>query len=197
MKVERQSSDYTVKELFDAKVKRAKVHVVPFVVMVGIVMILYTASATIEPGWITYGLSAGALIIVAVTALSRLNDLLPEQCSKRWQARRIGLIMAGAASVGIIVEPMLVWMQGIPMVDFPSWREVMMRWGFALVWITTPHMPPWWRYVSGIYKTEREARRAAVVNTIVGLDPKDDAPVYAEDGTIERRHGGDRREIDT
>lgn len=193
----RTTDEFTVRELFCAKVKRARQHLVPFCFMVALVLVLYTASATIEPGWVTFWISGVALMVTAITSLSRLNDLLPEQVSKRWQARRVGLIMCGAAAIGLLVEPLLVWAQGIPMVDFPSWREVMMRWGFALVWITTPHMPPWWRYVSGQYKTEREARRAKVASVIVGLDPKDDAPVYTENGQIERRHGGDRREIDT
>lgn len=183
-----------VREMFDAKMKRARLHLWPFLFMVALVLILYTASATIQPGWVTFTMSSFALAICAVTSLSRLNDLLPEQSSKRWQARRVGLIMVGAASIGLLVEPVLVWMDGIRMVDFPSWREVMLRWGFALVWITTPHMPPWWRYVSGAYKTEREAKRAAVASVIIGLDPKDDAPVFNDAGEIERRHGGDRRE---
>ena len=193
----RTTDEFTVRELFDAKMQRAKLHFWPFMVMLTLVMVFYVASATIEPGWITFWLSTGSLAITAITALSRLNDLLPEQSSKRWQARRVGLIMCGASAIGLMVEPVLVWAQGIPMVDFPSWREVMMRLGFALVWITTPHMPPWWRYISGQYKTERDARRAAVANTIIGLDPKDDAPIYNEAGQVERRHGGDRREIDT
>lgn len=190
----RTTDEFTVRELFSAKMQRARMHFWPFSFMVVLVMVFYVASATIPPGWLTYSTSAVALAIVAITALSRLNDLLPEQSSKRWQARRVGLIMCGASAIGLMVEPMLVWSQGIPMVDFPSWREVMMRLGFALVWITTPHMPPWWRYVSGAYKTERDAKRAAVASVIVGLDPKDDAPVYNDAGEIERRHGGDRRE---
>jgi hypothetical protein len=101
--------------------------------------------------------------------------------------------MTGAAAIGIMFEPMLVWWQGHDMIDYPSWREVMIRWGFALVWITTPHMPPWWRYVSGQYKTERDARRAKVSTIVAGLDERDDSTIYNSQGNVERRSGGDRR----
>lgn len=202
--------DRPVKQMVNEKIERAKLHFWPFVLMVIMIMAFYAASATIPPGWITYWMSAVSLSITAVTALARLNDLGSEFSSKRWQVRRFGLMAVGAASIGLVAEPLIVWFNGHPMIDFPTWREVMLRFGFSLVWITTPHMPPWWRYVSGQYKTIRDAKvAAAIAGGMVGLDPKDDAPIMVHpapysaqaggslppDVEEERRHGGDRRDI--
>jgi hypothetical protein len=103
------------------------------------------------------------------------------------------------ATIGLLLEPLTVRSSGVTEVDFPSWREVILRWGMALVWLTTPHMPPWWRYISGRYKTLNEARLAAVSHIVSGLDPSEDAPQYTSSetlppGVVERRTGYDRRE---
>jgi len=203
------TDDRPIKQMVSEKIQRAKLHFWPFVLMVFMIMVFYVASATIPPGWTTFWLSAASLAVTAITALARLNDLGSEFSSKRWQVRRFGLMAVGAAAIGLMMEPIIVWLSGHPMVDFPTWREVMLRFGFALVWITTPHMPPWWRYISGQYKTARQASIAAAAAAgVVGLDPKDDAPVMVRpmpyrdpkelppDVPVERRHGGDRREID-
>jgi hypothetical protein len=186
--------------LLKNKFERTRPHIKPFLFMIALMLVLYTASASIAPGWLTFCLSSAALLLIAITALARLNDLSADLVSKRWQVRRVGLIMVGAAAVGLIFEPAFLIFNGQQMADFPTWREVMLRWGMSLVWITTPHMPPWWRYVSGQYKTLREARLAAASAEVSGLNPTEDAPQYAQSDTIpigflaERRHGFDRRE---
>lgn len=83
-----------------------------------------------------------ALIILA-TALPRLNDIKREQSSKRWWVRRFGLLMVGVSMVMLIASYFTV--------GTPYWNQIMRLtglWGFALTWLTTPSMPPWWRYIS-------------------------------------------------
>jgi hypothetical protein len=196
----RKTAEIPVLEMLHRKVERAKPHVKPFLFMIGLMLVLYFASATTPPGWLTFALSAVALMLIGITALARLNDLSSDLTSKRWQVRRVGLIMVGASAVGLLFEPLIVYFNGHPMLDFPTWREVMLRWGMTLVWITTPHMPPWWRYVSGQYRTLREERAARASTEIAGLYPEQRAPQYAQAETlppevaVERRHGYDRRE---
>lgn len=189
----------SVRELLRAKMERARPHIRPFCFLLSLLLTLYYASTHIPPGWLTYLLSTPALLVLAVTALARLNDIRPDQISKRWQVRRYGMVMVGAASLGLCFEPLIPWGVGITTLDFPSWREVVVRWGIALVWITTPHMPPWWRYITGEYRTVREEKKAKVVAE-GGRDPyatKQDHPVMPPEGErrTERRHGGDRREV--
>lgn len=169
----------TIREMLKQRLDGVRRHGPAFMFMLVVVMMFYASSVLVAPGWLTYLLSAGSMIVVAVTALARLDDISPDQCSARWQVRRAGLIMVGAASIGIGVEPVTVLaFKGVPMTDFPSWKEVMVRLGFALTWVTTPHMPPWWRYISGEFKTVDDARKAAVAMDIAGLYDTKEHPVY-------------------
>jgi len=88
------------------------------------------------------------MCIVFLTSLARLNDITA--MGKRWQIRRLGLILTGASSVVLVVAPIIdetyAW---------PTWRFVALSWGFALTWLTTPGMPPWHKYISGEYKQKK------------------------------------------
>ena len=187
------------KTLLREKWKRAKVHTPAAIFLIIIIMSIYAASLVVLPGWLTYGLSFIALTGIGFTALARLDDISSDQTSKRWQVRRAGLVMVVAGAGMIALDPMTSPLQGNG-THFPTWNEVMIYWGMFLTWVTTPHMPPWWRYITGQYKTLKEAKIAAVSATITGLDPKEDAPQYLQSETIppevheERRRGYDRRE---
>lgn len=171
--------ELTIREMISERLDKVKRHGPAFLFMLVVVMMIYASSVLVKPGWLTYLLSAGAMVVIAVTALARLDDISPDQCSSRWQVRRAGLIMVGAASIGIGIEPVTILaFKGMPMEDFPSWKEVMIRAGFALTWITTPHMPPWWRYISGEFKTVDDARKAAAAVDISGIYDTKEHPVY-------------------
>lgn len=131
-----------------------KAHIIPFLCVVAVMMIFYYGSRVIAPGWATYILSSVACLFLGVTALARVNDIAVTQTELRWQLRRLGLILVGAASMGLLLSPFLSLLSDNHAVeaDWPSWREVMMRVGFAFVWLTTPGMPPWQYYISGEYK---------------------------------------------
>jgi hypothetical protein len=43
-------------------------------------------------------------------------------------------------------------------------------------------MPPWSRYITGQYRTVREAKLAEVASQVSGLDPRDDAPQFVQGG---------------
>lgn len=110
--------------------------------MGGVVGLLYTLGVTVKPGWLTYAIQLPALIIIALTALARVNDIREDRVTWHWQARRLFLSMAGTAGVAFIFAP---FGDG----EFPTWRGLLVAWGVAGTWLTTPGMPPWSEYIFG------------------------------------------------
>ena len=104
-------------------------------------LFLYLTGTTIESGWVTYAIQLPALFIIAVTALARVNDISENKKGHVWNLRRLGLSFSGAAAVSMMFTP---WMYE----EFPSWRGLLLAWGFAMTWITTPDQPPWWKKIT-------------------------------------------------
>ena len=121
-------------------------HAMQAIVATGVVGLFYWLSTVVPTGPISWLVAIPADIIIALTALARLNDMPKDQTSKRSQVRRLGFLMAGVAAVGYIG----IALGGPP--QYPPWKSVMLQWGVALAWLTTPGMPPWWRYISGDYR---------------------------------------------
>lgn len=86
-------------------------------------------------------ISAFSLLVIAITMLCRANDLRWRSGIK-WQARLVGFILCGALPVGIIGDELYsgAW---------PSPYESFFRLGLMFVFLTTPYLPPWWRWISG------------------------------------------------
>lgn len=106
---------------------------------------IHWATTSLPRGWVSWLVCLPAWLIIIITAMARLHDIT--ETSKRWFFRRIGLILVGAGTASLAMSPLLGYAG-----SHPSWRTVVVFWGFALAWITTPRMPPWWRYISGEYK---------------------------------------------
>jgi hypothetical protein len=115
---------------------------VPALFLLAALAAFYFLSVTVQPGWLTYGLSAASLIVVIITALARVNDIHIHMAGPRWHIRRFGLVLAGTGAAMMLVIPLTEQ-------HFPSWRAVLLHMGFALTWFTTPGMPPWWRFIAG------------------------------------------------
>jgi hypothetical protein len=115
----------------------------PILISALLVVGIYFIAVNVSAGWLSYIASSIALLIVMVTSLVRANLIGHELTHKRWHVRRFGLVLVGLASVWLLLAPF-----GMVM-DFPTWKEVLLRWGFALSWLTTPGMPPWWRLMTG------------------------------------------------
>lgn len=82
-----------------------------------------------------------ALVVIAITMLCRAHDLRWRQGLK-WQVRFIGFILCGALPVGIIGSE---WLGR----EWPSPYDAMFRLGLMFVFLTTPYLPPWWKWISG------------------------------------------------
>lgn len=82
------------------------------------------------------------LLVISATMLARANDLRWRK-GLHWNARLIGFVLAGFAPVGIILFEFFAE-------AWPSIYEVLFRLGLALVFVTTPYLPPWWKWISGM-----------------------------------------------
>lgn len=143
-----------------------------FMFAVFLILLVYTASLYVMPGWVTWAMIFPASLIVAITALARVNDIGPERMGRRWEVRKVGLILAGAGSVMIMATPFTE----SPV--FPTWRAVVVMWGFALTWLTTPDHPPWDYYISGKYRflshpPDKPARPRSPLMRVVGRVTKE------------------------
>lgn len=85
--------------------------------------------------------SAFSLLIIAITMLCRANDLR-WRSGLKWQVRMIGFVMCGALPVGIIGSELYEQ-------NWPSPYEALFRLGLMFVFLTTPYLPPWWKWISG------------------------------------------------
>ena len=118
------------------KIKRS------IVTATALLMGIYGCTIAIKPGLLTTVLSTVALLGISATALARVNDIGPDKNSKRWHVRRVGLTMTGVGALALCVAS-LIGLDGPPL-----WRDVIFKWGIMLTWLTTPHMPPWWKWIA-------------------------------------------------
>lgn len=109
----------------------------------GVVVAACLLGAFVLPGVVSYLFSLVPLAIVCVTAVARANDIGTDKVEWRWQIRRMGLSIVASASAIAMLGPLAA------LAAYPTWMTVALYWGFALVWLTTPEMPPWWRWISG------------------------------------------------
>lgn len=105
-------------------------------------LVLLWGITQIEPSWFSWFATLPAHAIILMTVLARVKDL--KDMKLRSHGRRMGLIMVGTASVAFASSPFFLTLG-----DFPTWKMVLMVWGLALTWFTTPNQPPWWKYISG------------------------------------------------
>ena len=113
-----------------------------------VLLALFTIASDLQPSWFTWGASLPAWVIVGLTAAARLHDIT--ELSKRWFVRRLGMILVAAGALALIIAPVMGYSN-----SFPTWRASCLYWGFALSWLTTPGMPPWWKYINGEWKLKK------------------------------------------
>lgn len=102
-------------------------------------------------GWITWSLGVPPLLIIIITAIARAYDI--EDQSWRGFTRKMGMVLIASSAASLLVSPLLGYS-----LSFPLWRHVMFYWGFALAWLTTPQMPPWYKYITGEFKLKKGDR---------------------------------------
>lgn len=100
-----------------------------------------------------YLLTVPAWIVLVITATARLADIGPKQWKLRDHFRRLGLIGIGViAAVGLATPfTMDSWIY-----DEPDIRYFGVSWAWAVVWMTTEGMPPWWDYILGVHRHTEE-----------------------------------------
>lgn len=122
-----------------------KSSIIATLVAAAVLLALFATASGTPPSWITWGATVPAWIIAGLTAAARLHDIT--ELGKRWFVRRLGMILVASGALALIAAPVLGYSN-----SFPTWRSSCIYWGFALSWLTTPNMPPWWKYISGEWK---------------------------------------------
>lgn len=91
-------------------------------------------------------ISTASLLVVSATMLARANDLRWRK-GWHWNVRLVGFVLAGVMPIGIIGYDYATS-------TMPSLYECLFRFGVGLVFLTTPYLPPWWKWISGIDEDE-------------------------------------------
>lgn len=125
------------------KIKEGLVFVLAFLLILGIVSL----QGRIAPSVWTWAGSLPALAIVFITATARIRDISGNSWISYLRRVSMAVCVLGAA-MGILI-PLI---PGEPM---PTWRNVVVAWGWAGTWFTTPNVGPWWAYISGESKLKR------------------------------------------
>lgn len=108
-----------------------------------VMMFFYVFMVSRSNGWFAWVLSVPPGIVIMITAWCRVTDMSACNLGWHWQARKVGLALAGSGAAAVMVAPFTTHQL------FPGWEVLIMMWGFALAWLTTPNMVPWWRYITG------------------------------------------------
>jgi hypothetical protein len=108
-----------------------------------------------------------ALIVLSVTALVRANDIPWKRKEWYWHLRRLAMVIIGGASAAWLFEPF--W----PLHNIWVYRGLTLAiaWSFAITWITTPGLPPWWKYITGVAANETEAGSRVVSQPLTMTNP--------------------------
>lgn len=88
--------------------------------------------------WFMLVISTLSLVLIAITLMYRAVELKDK--GLRWNVRRLGLILTAFAPVGILAHE---WARH----DWPDVYTVSFRFGLLLVFMTTPYLPPWHRWL--------------------------------------------------
>lgn len=88
-----------------------------------------------------FAISTVSLLIVSITMLARANDLRWKPGLK-WQIRFLGFVLCGTMPIGILGAEAAYQ-------AWPSPYEAFFRLGLMCVFVTTPYLPPWWKWISG------------------------------------------------
>lgn len=99
---------------------------------------------------IWYLLAVPGWLVIIITATARLHDLAGMR-ALRWHFRRAGLAGAGTIAAIMLFTPFANdgWLYAEP-----TWKSTMISSSFALVWLTTEGIPPWWNYILGVHRIE-------------------------------------------
>ena len=117
-----------------------------------LIILLITIGSKWPAGWLTYFASAPALLGMLLTSIARINDISPTNKGWVWHARRFGLALIGSISLAFLYLPFSAY----PL--FPSWLVTALFWGYFITWVSSPNMPPWYKY---IIRDKKESTRVA------------------------------------
>lgn len=83
------------------------------------------------------------LIFIAVTMFFRAADLRKKH-GIVWRIRTAGLVITGVAAIACMLHDWLLHGGNF------TTSETFLLFGLVLVFSTSPHMPPYWKWLSGL-----------------------------------------------
>lgn len=100
-----------------------------------------------------YFIAAPAWGVIIITATARLADLSPKDWALRYHFRRLGLAGIGTIAAISLAAPITPghWLYHQTGAD-----SAVLAWAWAIVWLTTENMPPWWDYILGVHRKTEE-----------------------------------------
>lgn len=96
-----------------------------------------------------YLLTLPAWAIIAITMTARLADMGHNQWKIHHHLRCAGLTAIGATALLLVADPFTTTWWMIPTTTGLSCG---ISWALAMVWMTTPGMPPWWDFILGVHR---------------------------------------------
>lgn len=128
--------------------KTVKMHWKALLFAIATLLFFYVFLVSRSNGWFAWSLALPPAVIIIITAWCRVTDIAPNRIGWHWQARKVGLVLSGSGAAAVISAPFTEYQL------FPSWEVLVMMWGFALAWLTTPNMVPWWKYITGTAESD-------------------------------------------
>lgn len=145
-----------------------------------------------------YLLSLPAVVVIMLTAIARLDDVTRTQTGIRWNVRRAGLFFSAIFAIVFIAAPFTESGQELPV----NWVTALGIYGWAKVWLTTPGMPPWDVYITGLHRQPKtdgtdaplpnKSLGGLITKELIALRNSFFAQGDIQSG-VERRSGQDRR----
>lgn len=95
-----------------------------------------------DQSWLAWFLAIPPCLVIIITAWCRVTDMSAQITDWSSEMRKVGLTLAGSGGGVVLAGPFGLYQ------FFPSFELLVLLYGFAFSWFTTPNMVPWWQYIS-------------------------------------------------
>ena len=86
--------------------------------------------------------TAICLIFIAATMFYRANDIR-RKAGWVWHVRKLGLVLTGTSAISMLLYDWMLKLRDL------SVSETGLLFGVCLVFFTSPHLPPYWKWFFG------------------------------------------------
>lgn len=116
-------------------------------------LVMYSLSEWVDRSLLGIIIGIPPALIIIVTCIARGHDMREQEWDLRGVVRRMAMI------AGVVASTRFITLGLSRPGNFPDWGLVVGLWAWACTLITTPKMPPWWKYIGKNYEIEEQKRR--------------------------------------